>query len=224
MTLLSRHHDRNEMGRNGTGHGQSRTLWLYTLSDLMSLLLCFFVLLFAMTQTQKGDWQRVFGTVPQDDTAMTAEDRSDLEATRNAAALADARDANYLQALMTERMTQLSLDVPVTVSRVPDGVLLAMPAEDLFATGAARDGASLATELKPLAGLLASVPNALSIVLSSPRSASADAWRSSLARGQAFADALAQAGLDHIGAIETRDLAGPVPQIALLLRDRETVP
>jgi chemotaxis protein MotB len=219
MTAMSRHHFRNE-----TGHGQARTLWLYTLSDLMSLLLCFFVLLFAMTQTQKGDWQQIFGTPVRDEAAMTAEDRSDLEAARNASALSDARDANYLQALMTERMTQLRLPVPVTISRAPDGVLLAMPADDLFATGAARDNASLATELKPLASLLASIPNGLSVVLSSPRSVTAEAWRSALARGQAFADALGHAGLDHIGAIETRDLSGPAPQIALLLRDREAAP
>jgi hypothetical protein len=51
-----------------------------------------------------------------------------------------------------------------------------------------------------------------------------EAWRATLARGQAFTDALGHAGLDHIGAIETRDLAGAGPQIAILLRDRDGTP
>jgi hypothetical protein len=82
----------------------------------------------------------------------------------------------------------------------------------------------LATELAPLADLLTGVPNALSVVLSSPRSPMPEAWRATLARGQAFADALAHAGLDRIGAIETRDLAGAGSQIAILLRDRDGTP
>jgi chemotaxis protein MotB len=219
VTLMSRHSFRHE-----TNGGQARTLWLYTFSDLMSLLLCFFVLLFAMSQVESGRWQEIFGVAVRDEAAMTAEERADKEATRNAAALSEARDANYLQALMTERLAHLSLGVPVAISRVSDGVLLTMPADALFATGAARDTAALAKQLAPLAALLASVPNALSVILSSPHSATPEAWRAALARGQAFADALGHAGLDHVGAIETRDLPGTGPQIALLLRDREGTP
>jgi chemotaxis protein MotB len=219
MTLMSRHGLRNE-----PAGGQARTLWLYTLSDLMSLLLCFFVLLFSMSQVESGRWEQIFGVAVRDEAAMTAEERADKEAARNAAALSDARDANYLQALMTERLAHLSLGVPVAISRAPDGVLLTMPADALFATGAARDTAALAKQMAPLAGLLASIPNALSVVLSSPRSPMPEAWRATLARGQAFVDALGHAGLDRIGAIETRDLPGASPQIAILLRDREGTP
>jgi chemotaxis protein MotB len=216
---MSRHNFRNE-----AQNSQARTLWLYTLSDLMSLLLCFFVLLFAMSQTESGKWQQVFGVAEHDDVAMTAKQRADKEADRNAVALSEARDANYLQALMTERLAHLSIGVPVSISRVPDGVLLTMPSDPLFASGPARDNAALATQLAPLAGLLASGPNALSVVLSSPHSATAEVWRSVLARGQAFTDALAHAGLDHVGAIETRDLPGSGARIALLLRDRNNAP
>lgn len=219
MTLMSRHNLRNEAQGS-----QARTLWLYTLSDLMSLLLCFFVLLFAMSQTESGKWQQVFGVAEHDDVAMTAEQRADKEADRNAVALSEARDANYLQALMTERLAHLSIGVPVAISRVPDGVLLTMPSDPLFPGGPARDNAALATQLAPLAGLLASVPNNLSVVLSSPHSATPEAWRSVLARGQAFSDALGHAGLDHVGAIETRDLPGAGAQIALLLHDRNNAP
>lgn len=219
MTLMSRHNFRNE-----TNNSQARTLWLYTLSDLMSLLLCFFVLLFSMSKVENGRWEQIFGVAVHDDVSMTAEERADQEAQRNAAALSDARDANYLQALMTDRLAHLTLGVPVGITRVSDGVLLTMPADALFATGAARDTAALAKQLAPLASLLTSVPNALSVILSSPHSPTPEAWRATLARGQAFADALGHAGLDHIGAIETRDLPGAGAQVALLLRDRESGP
>jgi chemotaxis protein MotB len=219
MSLSSHHAPRHD-----PGHGQARTLWLYTLSDLMSLLLCFFVLLFAMSQVEKGRWEQIFGVAVRDEAPMTAETRADQEAARNAVALSDARDANYLQALMTERLSHLSLGFPVAISRAADGVLLTMPADALFAAGAARDSAALAKQMAPLADLLTGVPNALSVVLSSPRSPMPEAWRATLARGQAFTDALGHAGLDHIGAIETRDLAGAGPQIAILLRDRDGTP
>ncbi|HWA45682.1 MAG TPA: flagellar motor protein MotB [Hypericibacter adhaerens] len=218
MSLTSRH------GFGTENKGQARTLWLYTLSDLMSLLLCFFVLLFAMSRVESGRWEQIFGVTIHDEAAMTAEERADKEAERNAAALAEVRDANYLQALMTERLGGLSLGFPVTVSRVPDGVQMTMPADALFASGAARDDAALAQTIAPLAQLLATVPNAISVLVSAPRSPTPDAWRAALARGQAFTDALAHAGLDHVGAIETRDLPGNGPQIALLLRDRENAP
>jgi flagellar motor protein MotB len=73
MTLSSRHGLRQD-----SGHGQARTLWLYTLSDLMSLLLCAFVLIFAMSQVEKGRWEQIFGVAVKDEAPMTAETRAGL--------------------------------------------------------------------------------------------------------------------------------------------------
>lgn len=212
------------MAPAGSGHRPIAMPWLITLADLVSLLLCFFVLFFAMSRVEASRWERVFGVAIRDEAPLSAEPRDDRNATRNAAALPEARDANYLLALISERVARASLPIPVTVGRAPEGVVLAMPAEALFPSGPGREEGAVAERLAPLAALLSSVPNRIAIAVSAPDAAEAGAWQQALARGQAAADAMANAGLERIDTIGVRPSGAGKPQVAVLVLDREGVP
>ncbi|MFZ5789702.1 MAG: flagellar motor protein MotB [Pseudomonadota bacterium] len=212
------------MAPAGSGHRPIAMPWLITLADLVSLLLCFFVMLFAMSRVEASRWERVFGVAVRDEVPMSAEPQGDRDAARNAAAAPEARDANYLLALIAERVARAALPIPVTVSRAPEGVVLAMPAAALFPSRPGRRVGAAAERLAPLAALLSSVPNRIAIAVSAPDAREAEAWRRALARGQAAADAMANAGLDRIETVEVRSFGPGKPQVAVLVLDREGAP
>lgn len=126
--------------------GQRKTLWLISFTDLISLMLAFFVLMYSMSEPEAERWTRLAKGVAEAipaarSTAVTPSDRpADPGAAFNARAV-EARaaiDLHYLAALLGSQLRSNTELAVVEVRRQDDRVVIRLPGERIFdPTGAA---------------------------------------------------------------------------------------
>lgn len=176
--------------------------WMVTLADLLALLLTFFVLLFSMNAVQMADWNSVIASFrkqfnPQ--AARIAPDPApDAEAVRSFTPWG--ADLDYLAAVMRQK-----LDAPpfekAQLFRLADRLVVALPAEFLFAPASATPNADAKALAAALAADFRRLSNAVRIVGHTDESrvkggAHASNWALSLARAEAVATLLAESGYE----------------------------
>ena len=126
--------------------GHRKTLWLISFTDLISLMLAFFVLMYSMSEPEAERWTRLAKGVSEAipaarSTASTPSDRpNDPGAAFNAMAV-EARaaiDLHYLAALLGSHLRSNAELAVVDVRREDDRVVIRLPGERMFdPTGAA---------------------------------------------------------------------------------------
>ena len=171
--------------------------WLITLADLIALMLCFFVMMFAMSSLDTERWNAVAQGMRD---ALPARDETNAPTpTADTAAKPLPTDAGldlgYLGALLSERIAQDgALSMAIVSSR--DGALVVTLPGDLLFSGA---DAMLRPEgtraVRRLAGLLANVRNEIAVVGHATRSADQEGWAHGIAAGAAVAGLLGHGGV-----------------------------
>lgn len=181
------------------------TTWLVVFTDLSMLLLAFFVMLFAMSEPNSGDWQRLVSAMsqqpsPQPDSPDVVGPSRDY--TIDVAPSQRGLEPGYLENVLTSLARDDPALARVRLTRLRDRLVISLPADMLFDT--------LSTELKGasdpvltrLADVLAGVENRIEVRgHTDPRPVRAqdapvrDNWELSLRRAQSVAQALTEAGL-----------------------------
>jgi chemotaxis protein MotB len=115
-------------------------LWLVSFTDLMSLMLAFFVLMFSMTEPQAERWKAMSQSLSLSarSTARTASDAPHVpRAVFNAATVETRGAANldYLGALLRSQFAQAEEMSGVSVRREDDRVVIDLPGDLLFEPG-----------------------------------------------------------------------------------------
>lgn len=171
--------------------------WLITLADLIALMLCFFVMMFAMSSVDTGRWDAVAegmrNALPaRDDTKAPA---PDADTAAKPLPTEEGLDLGYLGALLSERIAQDgSLSTAVVTGR--DGSLVVtLPGDLLFSGADAMLRPEGARAVRRLAGLLANVRNEIAVVGHATRSADQDGWAHGIAAGSAVARLLGEGGI-----------------------------
>lgn len=175
--------------------------WMLTFIDLVSLLLTFFVLLFAMSSLKGEPWRATRATLT---TVFGGHERLPQPATlRNEPWRRQPRgdDLDYLADIVTQALASQTLLSGIAVERGEDWLILRLPAALLFAPGStamASDGEAVIALLAPI---LAHVRNPLAVNgHTEPRAendnAAARSWEMSLARAITVARALRRAGVN----------------------------
>lgn len=188
---------RSRMG--DSGHDDSNMIWLVTFTDIMGLMLTFFVLMFSMTEPK----QEVFENLS---TAMQTEFNTYYGRTLNAGPeesidikridYGQALDLRYLQALMGATIDQHDI-LKKNVSLIPQGdyLVVSLPQDFLFTAGGAvvKDGSAQA--IFALGGSFSRMKNALAVAgHTTPLDKSESKWGLSLSRAAAVAGALEKVG------------------------------
>ncbi len=176
------------------------TAWLLTFTDLIALLLTFFVMLFAMSKVEHRKWQNLSDALSRNLTTIRGEaeelpsQQLDIE---NAEALA-ATDLDYLAALLKANMAGDPLLDGAALWRLEDRIVIALPGELLFPVGATELAPPGRAALEALGGLLRHVTNRLEVTAYAdprpPGGGFASNWELSLARAMGVAGLLEQAG------------------------------
>lgn len=172
--------------------------WLVTFSDLICLLLTFFVMLYAMSEPDPARYQALAAGVPGADPAQTGEARP--EAAFSAAGLdrGKAIDLGYLGRVFESQMSANPELSDMRINRVDGVLVLSMPADLLFAPGDATLSEGGKRVLFLMGGVAANIGNAMDVVGHADASPAGRRWvgnwELSLARAQAVADALREAG------------------------------
>ena len=174
--------------------------WMVTFTDLVALLITFFVMLFAMSQVEERKWQNLTEALAdnldavREITVALPPDQPDLEAVEAVPGV----DLDYLATLLRQNMEdEPSLDGGI-VSRLADRLVISLPSDLLFASGQVdlEDRGERATYA--LGGLLRHVNNRIEVAghadPRTPRGRFVSNWELSLARALAVAEMLRRAG------------------------------
>lgn len=114
--------------------------WMLTFADLVSLLICFFVLLFSMKDSNKEKWDEIKGSLAGafDMTLQVYTPRPDLLDTIPRIEIKQADDLGYLQQLLNKRFSDDPLLRQMETSRVNEKhLLVSMPSRLLFESSTA---------------------------------------------------------------------------------------
>nr|WP_274600041.1 flagellar motor protein MotB [Rhodothalassium salexigens] len=193
-------------GGRGAGAGGGGQDWMISFSDLLSLVLTFFVLLFAMKEVEVNSWQPfVEGVRKQMRTPLSPRERGEAEGARQSAepllpVVPEGVDLDYVEALFRELdMSGRNGDAVFQVRRLYDRLVISVPADRLLAG----DGTALLAGADALLGRLADrlrfVPNRVLVAVHDERADVAgerhpSKWEWTVDRAMAVADGLRRAG------------------------------
>lgn len=175
---------------------QSRSIWLISFTDLICLLLAFFVLRFSMTEPQGQRWQAL------SDSLATGPGR--VGAMFNVARL-DSRaplSLDYLANLLSVQFADMPEFSGIAPVRLSDRVVLPLPDNALFLPDQSAFSERGQRILFALGGVLGHTGNRIEITGHADQEAPApaggrDVWELSLSRAVAVARALQAAGYQH---------------------------
>ena len=174
--------------------------WMITFTDLIALMLTFFVLLFSMSKVEQRQWQNLTDALA--DNLNLISDRYlaqpkltlDIESVQTL----PSADLDYLGQLLSQDLSADPLLRESILRRLDDRIVLVLPGELLFAPDSTALAASGRRSLIALAGLLRHVNNGIEVLgHADPRKPGAgyvSNWELSLTRALSVARMLNVAG------------------------------
>lgn len=179
---------------------QSRA-WLVTFTDLVSLLLTFFVMMFSMSNVKVDQWESMTDalTFSLNPTRVKSEARPTAEFNVSSVFSRRAINLDYLTGVFEKAIAADADLTGARVVRLDDRLIVALPGALLFEPGRAEIGDTASQALFSLGGVLRNIDNRLSINgHSDPEPPVGDTyasnWELSLARAVNVANALRRAG------------------------------
>jgi len=176
--------------------------WMVTLADLLALLLTFFVLLFSMNAVQMADWNSVIASFRKQFNPQAARispvPEPDAEALRSF--LPWGANLDYLTAVLRQKLNTPPFE-EARLFRLADRLVIALPADFLFAPASAEPSADAESIAAALAADLRRLSNTVRVVGHTDESrimggAYSSNWALSLARAEAMAKLLAEGGYE----------------------------
>lgn len=219
--------------------------WLVTFADLLSLILVFFVMMFAANAVRSSEWEKLATSLSDrlNPAAAAMRDKGSAADARLKAPMVEGRRIAWLETLFTEKLASDPVLGDSTVRNLGDRLAIAVPADLLFRENGDRlmDPAAFQAVAR-LAGLLRDLDNRVAVIAyTDPVAAEAAGgahWGLSLRRAVAVARTLERNGYGRPieifghGAPPFDDLAADLPQalqsrlarrIELVIREYERV-
>lgn len=188
--------------RSGDNDGGTASTWLISFTDVMALMLTFFVLLFAMSSPDKAQWEKLAQTAQENFNRFQgrplnrgAQDAINIDKVNFSRAL----DLNYLQAIVVNIIEQDDSLSRVSMMLNGDNLIISLPQDLLFDAGQAQVKEQGNKALFSLAGTLSRIKNRIEVVgHTDPRPVSGGKfpsnWELSLARAANVAAVLENVG------------------------------
>jgi chemotaxis protein MotB len=190
--------------------------WLVTFTDLIALMLAFFVLLFSMSQIEQAKWQGLVEALYSDlNTLRKVESfKPALDYQPDQEAVVPGADLDYLTPIIREQIAAHPLLArEVTIHRAAERLVISLPAQSLFGAGAAAPVPQAVELGSALVSVLRNLNNAVEVEARLERAGAASArhadWELALARAVAFTGILTRAG--YTGRIVVRATAATGP-------------
>ena len=175
--------------------------WMVTFTDLVSLMLTFFVMLFAMSTVKVDKWETMIDALSQTLNPARIKTVAAATAKYNIATIFRKRAINldYLAAVLEETMSADEVLARSRIMRLEDRLILALPTDLLFEPGRAVLSPRARTALFNLGGVLRNIGNQIGInghtdPVAPDGDRFASNWELSLARSIAVANALRRSG------------------------------
>ncbi|WP_119168036.1 OmpA/MotB family protein [Algihabitans albus] len=185
------------------GSRSNQQTWMVTFTDLIALLLTFFVMLFAMMSVQAGGWRDLTNSLAQE--LQTLGPRSVAQPSQMldmpSVQVAPGANLDYLATLLQSRLDELSVLSEARILRKTDHLNISFPSELLFAPGTTTPKADARAALFELGGLLRHIDNVVEVAGHADPTAIRNGpfvsnWELSLARAAAVGALLRAAGVE----------------------------
>ena len=173
---------------------KEKPIWVVSLIDTFSLLLCFFILMFSMGTPDTQRFREIAGSLAkqlpvQGTRPMAPPAPPPMEAPTLATDIA--LNLDYLTSLVEGRVERLPALAGLELQRRPDRLVLMPPTDVAFANDSATPLPAARPMLSAIGDLLANVPNRLEVRGGVGPGAT---WELALARAAAVARALRESG------------------------------
>lgn len=182
---------------------RASTSWMITFADLVSLLLAFFVLLFAMSNVKTEKWQAVIETLSERLNPDTSRQRPVPAADFSVKWLIDPErlDLDYATAVVRDKLMNDAALAGVSIRRLKDRLVITLPGESLFEPRSVRLTPDALQTTFMLAEIFRNADNRVDVNGYFGRDADADGavskWEISAMRAIAVARAIRRAGLSR---------------------------
>lgn len=152
-------------GVYGNASGATKTAWMLTFADLLSLMLTFFVLLYAMSQITHAQWEKVARSLQQrlnpDRIIMEISFSEDHTITRKEAPAA--ANLDYIYTILSDKFGKASTSREITLRRLDDRVVVSLASDLLFSPGQAELQPSGENTLRLVSDAVGALNNKLTI-------------------------------------------------------------
>ncbi|MFV1851110.1 MAG: flagellar motor protein MotB [Thalassospira sp.] len=177
-------------------------VWMLSLADLISLLLTFFVMLFAMSKVKIDRWDEVVDALSQSIKPSPKEESDEPVANLNIPRVyrKPAMNLDYLSAVIDDAIDDNPVLGDARMSRDADKLVISLPGDILFVAGSSDMTPKAQQALFVLGGVLRNIGNRIGVQgHTDPRPLSgrgqyASNWELSLARAGAVANELKRSG------------------------------
>ena len=178
---------------------------MVTFSDLLALLLTFFVLIFAMSSVKHDAWRALVDALSERLSVPQNWSKPWLPNERTVGRVFVVRAVNldYLDRLITDKIAKHPVLAQAMIQRLDDRLVLSMPAELLFDAGGAQLSEQAQAAVRDLSDGFKYIANRIEVVGHSDpaplgdTSVYASNWELSLARATALANIFVGAGYDR---------------------------
>lgn len=178
--------------------------WMVTFTDLVSLMLTFFVMLFSMTTVQVDKWDAITDSLSTTLNPTKTETVASATADYNISTVFRKRAINleYLQAVLAEKVEKDDLLQRAMIQLLDDRLLISLPGDLLFTKGSKNLSTRAQETMLKLGDVLRHVSNQIVITgHTDPEPASgqdyASNWELSLFRAIAVGNALRKSGFEQ---------------------------
>ncbi len=180
--------------------GSANQAWMITFTDLVALMLAFFVLLFAMSQVEQKKWQGLVDSLNADLNALKSVERVKpaLDYHPEDEAVLPGADLDYLASVLRQQIAAHALLARGTIRRLPDRLVVSLPADLLFRANATTLAPGARDAGFALGGVLRNLNNRIEVAARVRHSDRAHGrrsdWQLALARAALFTGMLTRAG------------------------------
>ncbi len=212
--------------QRSAGETNSR-VWMLTFTDLVSLMLTFFVLLFSMSNVKLDEWEKVIDSLSRSLNPTPENVIKAPTADYNIGTIFRRRSINldYLQSVLAEHLAKDDILGTAHVERFDDRLVISLPGDRLFTPGGAEMTEGAREAMFGIGGLFRNIGNQIGVnghTDSTPPTGDtyASNWEMSVGRAAAVANAIRKAGYEGeiiaFGYADSR--RGQLPNVAAAAR------
>ncbi|KLN60293.1 hypothetical protein WH96_14065 [Kiloniella spongiae] len=139
--------------------------WMVTFTDLVALMLTFFVLLYSMSVMEEKQWRNLVDSLSSNlkIERITAEPKPAKSLTMEPVDFIPGEDLDYLQALLSEKFKEDKDLSQAILTRLEDSIVISVPGDILFPTGAIEPSDEAKPVLRRLGRIFQNIDNLIEI-------------------------------------------------------------
>ncbi len=177
--------------------------WMITFTDLVALLLTFFVMLFAMSQVEERKWENLTQILAEN--LQEVKEKEEVEPIEEISiepvAPIPGDDLDYLASILDQHRAESGSLGGAIMTQQEDRLVLSLPGDLLFSPSNSGLSKEASDSIFALGGVLMHLGNRIEVVghadPDAPGKEAASNWELSLARGASVASLLRRSGVDR---------------------------